>query len=224
MAIITHLRRTHHQGGGSPPDPNLVVAYAFEDGSGTTVTDATTNGNDGTINGTGVWTTSGQNGDALEFNGTDTEVEITNDSSLDVTDALTVMAWIYPLSIDNEWAVVAAKHDAVYYLAATSSGSSLPVFGAKAPWTDAFGSSALSVNTWVHIAGTFDGTNVRLFIDGVQDGIAARTADLSQETNNTYVGSSPYNEFFNGRIDDFRIYNRALSAAEIVTAMNTAVS
>jgi hypothetical protein len=64
----------------------LVAAYAFNEGSGTIVTDASGNGNNGTINGA-TWTTSGKYGNALSFNGSNARVTINNAPSLQLTTA-----------------------------------------------------------------------------------------------------------------------------------------
>ena len=78
------------------------------------------------------------------------------------------------------------------------------------------GSTTLSPGTWYLVTYTWDGTNHRLYINGTQDG-ATTTAWNGSDAANDYghIGSYGGGEFFNGSIDDVRIYNRALSSSEI---------
>ncbi len=74
----------------------LVAAYGFDEGTGTVVTDSSGNGNTGTIAGA-TWTTAGKYGvGALSFNGTTARVTVPDAPSLDLTDALTLEAWVLP--------------------------------------------------------------------------------------------------------------------------------
>ena len=85
--------------------------------------------------------------------------------------------------------------------------------------------AALAVNVWTHVAGTYDGTTVRLFINGVQTASVAVSGPIATSTGPLRIGgNSIWGEFFQGRLDEIRIYNRALSQAEIQTDMNTQVA
>ena len=86
------------------------------------------------------------------------------------------------------------------------------------------GTSALALNTWTHLAVTYDGSNARLYVNGGQVGVAAATGALRSTGNPlTIGGNNVWGEWFAGQIDDVRIYNRALSAGEIATDMTTPV-
>src|ERR1700741_3620737 len=83
---------------------------------------------------------------------------------------------------------------------------------------------ALAVNAWSHVALTWDGSIMRLYINGVEAANKARTGTLQSTTTPLRIGTnSPYGEFFQGLIDEVRIYTRALSAAEIQTDMSTPI-
>src|SRR5256885_464185 len=73
----------------------LVAAYSFNEGTGTTVTDASGTGNTGTVSGT-AWTAAGKYGGALSFNGTTAQVTIPDAASLRLTSAMTLEAWVNP--------------------------------------------------------------------------------------------------------------------------------
>src|SRR5205823_3984489 len=84
------------------------------------------------------------------------------------------------------------------------------------------GPTGLGLNTWTHLAATFDGATVRLYVNGAEAVSQAQTAPLTPTAGTLQIGADSYTgENFAGRIDEVRIYNRALSAAEIQTDMNT---
>jgi hypothetical protein len=80
------------------------------------------------------------------------------------------------------------------------------------------------LNAWTHLTATFDNTTLRLFVNGVQVGTRAVAGPILTSTGVLHIGgNSIWGEFFQGRIDDLRIYNRALSTAEIQSDMNLPV-
>ena len=86
------------------------------------------------------------------------------------------------------------------------------------------GTTANPVNVWTHVALTYDGTIIRLYVNGAQAGSQARTGSIQANSNPLWIGgNSPYGEYFQGLIDEVRVYNRALSQAEIQTDMNTPI-
>jgi len=203
----------------------LVAAYAFDEGSGTAVTDISGNGNTGIIGGA-VWSTSGRFGNALAFNGTNSQVTVPNADSLQFTAGMTLEAWVHPTATPIGWRSLIAKNPDDYFLMASSSVGNRPAFGGTwiAGFQSTIGPSVLAVNTWTHLAATFDGASVRLFANGVQVASQVQTTPLVPSTGTLQIGGSSYpNEYFAGRIDEVRIYNRALSAAEIQTNMTTPV-
>lgn len=93
-----------------PPAPSqvgLVAAYSFDEGMGNMVTDASGNGNDGTISGA-TWTT-GHFGGALSFDGLSNLVTVNDSNSLDLTSGMTLEAWIFPTSAPAFWTTVIFK-------------------------------------------------------------------------------------------------------------------
>ena len=187
------------------------------------VTDVSGNGNNGTISGA-TWTTSGKYGNALTFNGTSALVTVNNSASLQLTSGMTLEAWVYPTTVNSAWRDVIYKGNDNYYLKATSNNSSHPVAGAHS-WRRlrrSYGPNALTANTWAHLATTYDGATMRLYVNGVQVASRAQTGTIATSTNPLQIGGdSIYGQYFAGRIDEVRIYNRALSVAEIQSDMNT---
>jgi fibronectin type 3 domain-containing protein len=212
---------------GSAPatPPGLVAGYAFEEGTGTSVSDASGNNNGGTLAAGTTWTAQGRFGSALQFSGTTSGVTVADANSLDLTTGMTVEAWVFPTIAPAGWRAVVGKDVDRYYLMA-SSNTNLPIIGATfSPGgnLNTYAPSALAVNTWTHLAATYDGTTVRLFVDGVQVATRAQSGALTTSTSPLTIGHNFYGERFTGRIDEVRVYNRALSVAEIQSDMNSAV-
>ena len=208
-------------------DPSaLVAAYGFDEGSGTTVTDASGNGNNGTVANT-TWSTAGKFGGALSFNGTSSVVTVPNSASLQLSTGMTLEAWVDPSKVSAAWRDVIYKANDNFYLEATSSNASRPDGGliAGGSYADAFGTSALAANTWSYLTETYDGSTLRLYVNGTQVASTAHTGAISTSTNPLQIGGdSLYGQFFAGLIDEVRVYNVALSAAQIQTDENTPVN
>jgi len=87
---------------------------------------------------------------------------------------------------------------------------------------DAPGTTLVPLNTWTHLASTYDGATLRLYVNGVLAGSKAVAGSLAATTNPLRIGgNSIWREFFNGQIDEVRLYKRALSAGEIQGDMAT---
>src|SRR5438046_5942311 len=133
---------------------------------------------------------------------------------------MTLEAWVYPTTVNSAWRDVIYKGNDNYYLEVTSTNSSRPAMGGTFG-SDLVGTSALTANTWAHLAATYDGATMGLYVNGVQVTSRAQTGAIATSTNPLQIGGdSIYGQYFAGRIDEVRIYNRALSAAEIQNDMN----
>jgi hypothetical protein len=202
----------------------LVAAYGFNEGSGTTTADASGNANTGTTSNT-TWTSSGKYGSALSFNGTNSWVTVADANSLDLTSALTLEAWGRPSSLSG-WRAVLVKEQPseLCYSLYANSDTAAPVGDLYIGGAEQIlhGTSAVPLNTWTHLALTYDGATMRLYVNGTQVSSQARTGNVATSANALRIGGdSVWGEYFNGLIDEVRVYNRALSASEIQTDMNT---
>jgi len=212
----------------------LVAAYSFDEGSGTAVSDSSGKENNGIITGAG-WSTDGRFGKALSFDGLDDWVTVNHTASLDLFGGRTLEAWVYPTewSLDyGPWATVIMKEDdqenAHYFLYANSdqfTPSTGDYSGDEGSFMELYGIQTLPLNSWTHLAGTYDGGMFRLFINGEEVNNAEYTDDSAISTGPLRIGGNSAwgGEYFEGLIDDIRVYNRALSAVEIQADMNTAV-
>src|SRR5262249_50885505 len=159
-------------------------------------------GNNGTIT-AGTWSTAGKYGKALQFNGTSSLVTVPDAASLHLTSAMTLEAWVNPSTVSAAWRDVIYKGNDNFYLETTSSNGSKPDAGliAGGTYADVFGTAALAANTWSFLTETYDGSTVRLYVNGTQVASTAHTGAITTSTNPLQIGGdSLYGQFFKGMI------------------------
>ena len=215
-------------GGGESGISGLVAAYGFDEVSGGKAVDASGKQNHGTITEAkrGNW---GRFGRALLFDGVNDWVTVSDSSSLDLISGMTVEAWVYPTVVMNLGNTIVVKEDgtanSAYYLYANED-SNRPISGARiGGYQVVSGPSALPVKKWSHLASTYDGQSLRLFVNGNEVARRPQSGKIPVSGGKLRIGGNAiWGEYFTGRIDEVRIYNRALSQAEIVADANTAVA
>ncbi|MBZ5676611.1 MAG: fibronectin type III domain-containing protein [Acidobacteriia bacterium] len=203
----------------------LLAAYSFNEGAGTTVTDLSGNGNTGTLTNT-AWTASGKYGNGLVFNGTNSLVTINDSASLHLTTGMTLEAWVNPSTVSSAMRDVIYKSNDNYYLEATTNHTGLPGGGGTFGATDvaAYGTAPLAVNSWTHLAITYDGAALSLYVNGLQVATLAQSGTIATSTNPLQIGGDTnLGQFFSGVIDEVRLYRVALTQAQILSDMNTAL-
>lgn len=209
--------------------PTLMAAYGFSEGSGTATADASGNGHSMTLN-TVTWTT-GHSG----FGITNTASSLGARAAItSPANAVTIMGWVKPLDVTSGSTHVAfgfmdngGNSDVVIFVQRGDFGTSnvlqgdirlggtlQPIYG-----------PTLTVNTWTHLALTYDGATIALYKDGVSVSSIAATGAVAPGDWFYAAGwsASPY-ENANVVVDDLRIFTNALPAPQIVSAMNRAVS
>ncbi len=209
----------------SPPTSGLVSWWR---GDGNANDSAGAN-NGSALNGAGY--TAGVFGPSFSFDGINDHIRVPNSANLQITSAITVGAWIYKRSTGSFDEII-SKWDATpfgqrsYTLSVNPDGRayfSLSTTGASNDGS-AYTTSQIPLNTWTHLAGAYDGSSVRIYVNGVLDsqtgytgGIFSGSDDLSigGVVGGVAVGSGI--SFFDGGIDEALIYNRALSSGEILT-------
>ena len=205
---------------------NGLVGYWNFDGPNTTTTsgalagtrDVSNNGNWGTFY-NGVKPVAGVVGQALSFDGVNDYVNAGNGASLNFGDKITIEAWFKPsvmrrhTIVNKGYAVAAANY--LFYL---ESNNNLQLIVDNGPTAVSVSGSSLTTGQWYHLVVTYDsagGTdNVKIYVNGAEDASATQTGDLAN-TQNLIIGL--YGVYkTNGLIDEVRIYNRALSADEVM--------
>jgi hypothetical protein len=211
--------------GESLRDPSLVGYWKFDEGSGTTAADSSGNGNNGTLkdyntsnsdgNRPPQWVADGKYGNALYFDGVDDCV--TTISSTGSTSAVTVEAWIKGATANSNAGLVFDTNWS-YGIWIQNSKIQGGIWNASNYQHTASSQVIPQTGIWYHIAMTYDMTTdhiVRLYVNGT---LAANWTAIgpTKIPNKVDVGGrNPNNWYFNGTIDEVRIYNRALSADEI---------
>ena len=139
---------------------------------------------------------------------------------------MTLEAWVKPSTVSSSWRDVIYKGNDNYFLEGTSSNSSVPAGGGTFGGASGLvvGSSSLTVNTWSHLALTYDGATLRLYVNGVQVSSVAQTGNLLTSTNPLQIGGdSIFGQYFAGTIDEVRVYNTALNQAQVQSDMGIPV-
>jgi chitodextrinase len=206
--------------------PGLVAAYSFDESSGNTVNDSSGFANTGTIS--GATRLPGKFGSGLFFDGKTSVVTVPDSNSLDLTTGMTLEAWVKPDVLDT-WESLLFKettNNDVYSLyASTDAGApQAQIFtaGASQPVT---GPSALPLNAWSYVTATYDGSNIRLYVNGTQVASVPQTGPISTSNGVLHMGTnSVFHEYYTGEMDEVRIYNRALSATEIQADMRRGIT
>jgi len=210
-------------------DDGLVAEWHFDEGSGNSLNDSSGNGNDGVIYGA-TWT-AGEFGSALNFDGNDDYINIPTTPDLNPGDgSWTVEAWIniptYPPSNYNY--IIMAKHDGDmsngYTMGIISTGEiGWMVDHYRGPNYKVNSGISINTDTWHHVAGVLDRTTntLKTFVNGTQTNSASISGlGTINPSNPLWIGrynraSCSRYEYFNGTIDEVRIYNRTLTADEI---------
>jgi hypothetical protein len=213
-------------------DPSLVGWWKLDDGSGTTAADSSGAGNNGTIQGGGTWTT-GKIGGGLQLNGTNAYMTA-NFIPLD-NRSFTIAMWFNPTAMSG-------NHD--LFTEGTGSNNNLvhirlggpsplygtPVNGIRFSFYDTTATqdcdtptNLFQTNTWYHVVCVFDivAMTKTIYINGVQQAQKLSNSAFTGTTGNPQfgAGTSMGGEYFNGILDDARIYTKALTIGEVQRVM-----
>jgi hypothetical protein len=202
-----------------------VASYGFDETSGTQVADKSGAGNTASIVGP-QRTASGKQGGALTYDGIDDYVTVPDAASLDLTTGMTLEAWVQPTAGGKDWRQAVLKETSgglAYGLYAFDDSGLSAGFANVSHEVGAPGASGLPLNAWSHIATTYDGTALRLYVNGTLAGQRSLTGSMKTSSMPLKIGGNAvWGEFFKGQIDSVKVYNRALSAAELTTDMSAA--
>ncbi len=213
--------------GGTTP----VAYWKFDENAGSIATDNSGNINTGTLINSPIWAI-GKIGSALNF--TNNYVNVPSSTSIDsITNAVTISAWVKTTTtsqsvILERWLYGEGVNQRAYCLQIREGkvlfGISKDGTSANSKWL----TSTIPVNdgNWRHVAGTFDGTTMQLYISGVQNtSVSAEFSAIYVPTGNLHIGkwennSGVFEHPFIGIIDEVRLYKKALSSAEIAKLTN----
>ncbi len=210
---------------------NLLGYWSFDDVNGMSVPDQSGNGNDGTVSGA-TPTTAGKINGALSFDGSQDLVAL---GELDVTaggsgdDGLTLAAWVKASSFSDlrilSKATGTSEQDHYWMLSTIVSSGNRLRFRLKTGSTTTTliaSSGTLNTDTWHHAAATYDGSTMKLWLDGGEVGSAAKTGTVAANASvGAAIGANPDGQrSWNGLIDEACVFDRALTAQELTALMS----
>ena len=202
------------------PTEGLVGHWSFDEGSGTSAYDLSGNGNTGTLYNSPTWTT-GKFGGALSFDGVNDYVRIVPAGSLSGT--FSVAAWAKPLNATAAMVIVGTRYpiDQSFDMKFQAGNLIHGDIGNGSAWITTGADTGFNYQTgvWYHVVYVVTPTGYSIYVNGNLAGsgtYASSTPLLYDSNHNIFVGQfGGGGDYFNGSIDDVRIYNRALSADEI---------
>jgi hypothetical protein len=197
-----------------PAATDLVGCYTLDEGSGTRAGDSSGKGHHGTIRGNPQWS-AGVVGGALTFHGSGDWVDLGNPADWPAgAAARSLCAWAKTADPAAGWHWIAA------YGSPNTSQAMFIGSNAAALYGGGYGNDVAvdgfwTAGVWHHIALTYDGTTARLYADGVEVVSVAKTWNLVRSQARIGQQVNDLSEFWNGAIDDVRVYSQALSPAEV---------
>lgn len=208
----------------SNSETGLVAYYRMNEGSGTITINSSTNtsGINATLINSPTWSNSPVQyaGNSLNFDGTDDVVTIPANSSLNITSAITIEAWCFATKNTGIQDVVSKSNNSTntgYIFPRTDDGwATVSMFLHIGGSWRVISAAYPSLNTWHHLAATYDGATMRIYINGVLAASQAQTGTIAVNGNALSLGNQPgYPENFGGRADEIRIWNVARTQTQI---------
>jgi hypothetical protein len=201
----------------------LAGYWKFDENTGATATDSSGNNNTGTLTAGATWAT-GQSNSATSLDGVDDYVQMGARSSLTMTATATFSAWIYPTgpgSLATYGGIILCK-EGEYEIARGTDGSIMWAFANTNPgWAWINTGYVAPLNQWTHVSVTYDNGVIKTYINGTlthtYSGSGSIGDTLTSQNDFRVGGRQATSQNFQGRIDEVRVYNRALSATEVAT-------
>jgi len=195
-------------------DRGLFAHWKLDDSPGSSIAIDSIGTNHGTLNGDPTWTTGRLDG-ALDLDGSGDYVSLAPIGPL-AGDDFTVQTWLRVDTSAGVWNPVLMQHDlsnnGCYFYVSNKRPSFYIIAGSS--FAQAASSEELNANQWYHVAATNDGSDLKMYVDGQLKASGSSTG-FTGVNYNAYIGCEPVSLlYYNGLIDDFRIYNRAVSASE----------
>lgn len=202
-------------------DEHIVGLWLFDDGSGKKASDSSNYGNHGVVEGGAEWV-DGKFKGGLSFNGADAYVEVPSSGSLEIGEKITIEFWFYPRSFSGELDIV-RKHQLNgdtynYEIYVNGSGILSPnINGVIDPFqTVTLGGAEVPFDEWTHLAFTYDGEKVLLYVNGEQEFEQAVSGKIPTASDPLYIGCRDgTRRFIDGIMDELCISDISRSADEI---------
>jgi prepilin-type N-terminal cleavage/methylation domain-containing protein len=196
---------------------SVIANYNFNECAGSTLTDSSGTGNNGTISGA-TWSTDTYSGTgcSLDFDGVNDYVSIPRTTTLDMIDNFTITAWVKPRSTAGQAFLMKGDSAAAFAYGWSTNGFQFIAWNSvNAPYAPRLGTD---LNKWNQLVGVVEDGVRTFYLNGVKTGIPAGGAGLSRwsTASNIYIGANQgTGNFANALIDDVRIYAKTLTAREV---------
>lgn len=207
-------------------DSGLVGYWHLDEGTSTIAYDASGYGNNGTLNNSPAWAfgSSCKFGNCLYFdNSVQKYVSVADSASTDARTNLTLSAWVYPTGIGgtDSYSTILQSSGSGYYLSFHDATNALSCYwyGKSPAGYHTTSASTVPLNQWTHVACVWDSANVYQYINGVLSKTTATTGAGTGATS-INIGAESLARKFQGYLDEIKMYNRTLSASEILAAYN----
>lgn len=201
----------------------LVAYWSFEDGAGVTTVDKTGNGHLGSLTNGPSWT-NGKFGSGLSFDGLDDYISVSDSSLLNLTHSFTVAGWIKLAATGRDHVIFDSGTQSTRWIIQIESTNNKIDF-VERDIADNLSSTGLVAEQWYHIVVIKNGdgaSNLSFYLNGQSDGVAS-VGSVTTPSGEKRIGiwtESASNPFY-GLMDDFRVYNRALSGQEVLNLYNS---
>lgn len=205
---------------GANPDPGIVGLWYLDEGTGSIASDSSGNLNHGTLQGDTSWV-SGKFGSALSFDGSGDYVEVADSTSLNIiTGGLTIEAWVKEATSGTRVKIVSRRISRYFYLLGVDNGKPYGGIGDGSTATVTSKTVTMPNDEWHHLAFVYDDAadEMYLYYDGVLKETVGVTESLPSRTGVKLSIGADFEgraNFFNGTIDEVRIWDEALSADEV---------
>ena len=202
----------------------LVGWWKLDEKEGRTAADSSGNGHRATVHGNPQWQPSGGKiGGAIALDGKGAFLEVADESAFDADAGVTVAAWINAKALDKPWQALVTKGDSAWRIQRNNETSTLEFActGLHIPngneYGSLFGKKSIGVGEWHHIAGVYDGKKMYLYVDGALDVSQEAWGPIGADDHPVLIGENGQvpNRFWNGLIDEVRVYNYGLAEGQI---------
>jgi hypothetical protein len=200
-------------------DEHYVGVWLFDEGSGRVASDSSDYGNHGKIEGGAEWV-DGKFGRALSFNGKDAYVEVPSSDSLEMADAITIEFWLFPRELVGQWNIV-RKHTqppfpSYDYEVLVSGGGMGFHLGGVFNSIDIVIGEDIPYNEWTHLAFTYDGKTVLMYVDGEPVFEQDNPGTIPTSDRPLYIGCRDTTQrFIDAILDELCISDTSRTAHEI---------
>ena len=243
-SVLSSTNITNVYNSGSPDDLSSLSPVHWwrmgdnDEGTGTTITDQGSGGNDGTLTNGPTFSTSVPyvlpsitNTNSVSFDGTNDYIDLGTSSTLNPTSSLTLSTWIYingsgtgslptiysssktSNGISGGIALAYTSNKIRFYLDTTGSSG----------WVFAESNSTMSTGQWYHLVGTWDGSTVTLYIDGTAQSTTASASTIGYNTGFPATIGRYSTNYFQGLVDEVALFDSALSSSNITAIYNSGV-